>query len=423
MKRKRRRTPCAAKNGFSISRRGFLALSGAGAAGIAVSGCGPHNIADFLELSESARRAPGGEEKWVTALCGQCTGGCPLRARTVGGRVVSLTGNPFYPLNRNGVCPTGLAGLQVLYNPDRVRGPLKRVGSRGEGKWQSISWQEAIETAGQRLREIRGRGEPHTVAFLSGKCPGLMDGLIARFCRAYGTPNDIRNTSAAAEAQALARYCTQGTRAPFTYDFDNTNCILSFGAPLFEVSNSPVRMLRAYGHLRQERPGPKAKIIQIEPRFSVTAAKADQWVPINPGTEATLALGIAYVLIREGLYDKAFVDAHTFGFDDWRDDAGVMHLGFRNLVLQDHNLDEVARITGVPVASILGITKEFAKRKPAIALGEMASTNAVYSAMAVHALNALVGSLDVPGGVVFPAEVPLKPWPEVTLDTVAEQGA
>lgn len=421
MKSKRRRRH-AAKNGMSISRRGFLALSGAGAAGMALSGCGPHNIADFLELSESARRAPGGEEKWVTALCGQCDGGCSLRVRTVGGRAVGITGNPYYPLNRNGMCPAGLAGLQVLYNPDRIRGPLQRVGNRGEGKWEQISWQQAIETTAQRLREIRDRGEPHSLVFLSGECRGLMDGLIARFCRAYGTPNDVRKTSAAAEAQALARYCTQGTRAPFTYDFENTNCILSFGTPLFEASTSPVRMMRAYGYLRQERPGPKAKIIQIEPRFSVTAAKADQWVPITPGTEATLALGIAYVLIREGLYDKAFVDAHTFGFDDWRDGSGAMHLGFRTLILQEHNLDEVARITGVPVATILGIAKDFANRKPAVALGDMASTNAVYSAMAVHALNALVGSIDVPGGVLFPAEVPLKPWPDVPLDALAEQG-
>lgn len=410
------------KNGIKVSRRGFLALSGAGAAGVAVSGCGPHKLAEFLELTESARRAPGGEERWVTSICGQCEGGCSIRVRTVGGRAVNITGNPFYPLNRNGLCPTGLAGLQTLYSPDRIRGPLKRVGNRGEGKWEPISWEEAIQTVAQQLREIRERGEPHSVVFLSGDGNGLMDTLVSRFCQAYGTPNDVRNTGAALETQALARFCTQGTRAPLTYDLDNTNCILSFGAPLLEASVSPVRMMRTYGHLRQDRPGPKAKIIQIESRFSATAAKADEWVPIQPGTEGALALGIAYILIREGLYDKRFVDNHAFGFEDWKDADGTAHQGFRNLVLREHNLDEVSRLTTVPVSTILRIAKEFATHKPAIALGEMTSTNAAYSLMAVHALNALVGSIDVSGGVVFPPEAPLKELPTVQRDDVAKRG-
>jgi anaerobic selenocysteine-containing dehydrogenase len=410
------------KSTLNLNRRQFLALGGAGAAGVAVSGCTSHKLADFLELSESARRAPGGEEKWVASICGQCEGGCSIRVRTVGGRAVNITGNPFYPLNRNGLCPTGLAGLQALYSPDRVRGPLKRVGNRGEGKWEPISWEEAIHAVAQRLREIRQRSEPHTLVFLSGDCSGLMDTLVSRFCQAYGTPNDVRQTCAASETQALARYCTQGTRAPLTYDLDNTNCILSFGAPLLEASISPVRMMRAYGHLRQERPGPKAKIIQIESRFSATAAKADEWVPIQPGTEGALALGIAYVLIREGLYDTHFVEQHTFGFEDWTDAGGTVHQGFRTLVLREHNLDEVSRITTVPVSTILRIAKEFATHKPAIAMGEMTSTNAVYSLMAVHALNALVGSIDVSGGVVYPREAPLKELPTVQRDDVALRG-
>ena len=173
-------------------------------------------------------------------------------------------------------------------------------------------------------------------------------------------PNDIRKLSPDLESRALVGRCTQGRSAPFAFDFENSNCILSFGSPLLEASISPVRMLRTYGHLRQERPGPKAKIIQIEPRFSLTAAKADEWVPINPGTEGALALGIAYVLIREGLYDRSFVENHTFGFEDWQDAEGKTHIGFKKLVLQEYNVDAVARVTGVPVATVLRIAKEFA---------------------------------------------------------------
>lgn len=410
------------KKGIKVTRRGFLALTGAGAAGLAVSGCSANKVANFLELTEEVQKVPAGPEKWVTSVCGQCEGGCSIRVRTVGERAVNIAGNPFYPLNRNGLCPKGLAGLQVLYHPDRIHGPLKRVGERGEGRWEPISWEEAIQTVAQKLREIREGGEPHTFVFLSGECRGLMDTFISRFCRAYGTPNDVRKIPPGLETQALARYCTQGSHAPFAYDFDNTNYVLSFGAPLLEAYVSPVRMLRAYGYLRQERPGSKAKIIQIEPRFSVTAAKADEWVPVNPGTEGVLALGIACVLIREGLYDKAFVETHTFGFEDWQDADRKGHIGFKTLVLQEYSVDEVARVTGVPVATVLRIAKEFATHRPAIALGEITSTSAVYSLMAVHALNALVGSIDVPGGVVFPREVPLKGLPDVGLDEIARQG-
>jgi anaerobic selenocysteine-containing dehydrogenase len=410
------------EQGVRISRRGFLALSAAGAASTAVSGCTSNKLADFLELSESGRRAPGGEEKWVTSICGQCDGGCSVRVRTIGGRAVRIAGNPFYPLNRNGLCPTGLAGLQALYNPDRLRGPLRRVGKRGEGKWEPISSDEAIETVAQRLGEIRDRGESHTVLFLSGDSAGLMSTLIDRFCRAYGTPNDIRKLSPDLEGRTLVGRCAHGQTAAFAYDFDNSNCILSFGSPLLEASVSPVRMLRAYGYLRQERPGPKAKIIQVESRFSPTAAKADEWVPINPGTEGALALGIAYVLIRERLYDQSFVESRTFGFEDWTDTEGKTHLGFKKLVLQEYNVDAVARITGVPVAAVLRIAKEFATQRPAIALGELTSTNAFYSLLAVHALNALVGSIEVPGGVVFPREAPMQALPDVELDERAQQG-
>jgi anaerobic selenocysteine-containing dehydrogenase len=410
------------EKGVRISRRGFLALSAAGAAGTAVSGCTSNGLADFLELSESGRRAPGGEEKWVTSICGQCDGGCSVRVRTVGGRAVHIAGNPFYPLNRDGLCPAGLGGLQALYNPDRLRGPLKRRGKRGEGDWEPLSWDEAIDTVAHRLGEIRDRGESHTVLFMSGDSPGLMGTLIDRFCRAYGTPNDVRQRSPELEGRALVGRCAHGWATAFGYDFDNSNCILSFGSPLLEASISPVRMLRAYGYLRQERPGPKAKIIQIESRFSPTAAKANEWVPINPGTEGALALGIAYVLIRERLYDQSFVDRHTFGFEDWEDAQGKTHLGFRRLVLQEYNVDAVARATGVPVATVLRIAKEFAAHRPAVALGQLTSTNAVYSLLAVHALNALVGSVDVPGGVVFPREAPLQALADVALDQRAQQG-
>lgn len=409
------------KKSFDISRRGFLALTGTSGATLALSGCQPSRIADLLEFTETGQRVPPGPEKWVTALCAQCGGGCSIRVRTVGGRAVNITGNPLYPVNRTGVCPKGLTGLQALYNPDRIRTPLRRVGERGEGRWEPVSWEEAIESVAGKLREIRAQA-PHGVVFLSGETRGIMDALISRFCRAYGTPNDIRAVPASIEGQQLTRYCSQGTYGSFAYDFDRTNYVLSFGAPLLDGYVSPVRMLRAYGQLREGRGDTKGTIVQIEPRLSVTAAKADEWVAINPGTEGALALGIAYILIRENLYDRRFIKRHTFGFEDWEDADGKEHVGFETSVLRNYNTDKVSRITGVPVATILRIAKSFATRKPAVALADLGSTNALYSLLAIHALNAMVGSIDVPGGVVFPEPPPLT-LPDVELDTVAQRGS
>ncbi len=412
------------KKSIDLSRRQFLTLVGTGGAAVAAlgaTGCGDRSLANFLEFTEPELRVPNGPEKWITSVCGQCEGGCSIRVRLVGERAVNLTGNSIYPVNRNGLCPKGLASLQGLYNPDRVRGPLQRVGNRGQNKWKQISWDEGIRLVAHRLGEIRGRG-PQNLVFLSGQVRGLMDAFIARFCRAFGTPNDVRKIPPWLDAQSMVRYCMQGTYGPVAYDFEKTNYILSFGAPLLEDYVSPAGMLRTFAYLRQERPGAKARVIQVEPRLSVTAARANEWVPINPGTEGALALGIAYVLIRENLYDKRFVEEHTFGFDDWQDAQGEPRIGFKTLVLRHFNADAVAQITGVPVDTILRIAHEFANTQPAIALGESTHTNAIYSLMAVHALNALVGTIDAPGGVVFPEPPPFKELPEPALDDVARDG-
>lgn len=412
------------KRSIKLSRRQFLTLAGSGgaaAAALGATGCGGRGLAGFLQLTEPQLQVPNGPETWITSVCGQCEGGCSIRVRRLGERAVNLTGNRLYPVNRDGLCPKGLASLQGLYNPDRVRGPLRRLGNRRQNQWQRISWDEAIRLVAHRLGEIRSRG-PQNLVFLSGQTNGLMDAFIARFCRAFGTPNDVRKIPPWLAVQSAVRYCTQGTYGPLAYDFEKSNYILSFGVPLLEDYVSPAGMLRTFGYLRQERPGAKAKVVQVEPRLSVTAARADAWVPISPGTEGALALGIAYVLIRENLYDKRFVAEHTFGFDDWQDGQGERHIGFKTLVLRQFNADAVAQMSGVPVDTILRIAHQFANTRPAVALGESTHTNALYSLMAVHALNALVGSIDAPGGVIFPELPPFKKLPEPALDDAARQG-
>lgn len=408
---------------MEIERRVFLKLAGGTAAGLLLARFGVKPLLVRAE-EETTREWIPRVSQWVTTICQQCPGGCGVRVKLVEGKAINIEGNSLYPINRGGICPKGITGLQALYDPDRLKGPMKRVGGRGSGSWQRLSWEEAVQELATRLTALRERGEAHTVAILGGQYRGLMDQLLARFAHAYGTPNYFRN-DACKEGSAIPNELTQGIHGLFGYDLENTNYLLSFGTSLLEAWWSPVRTAWAYGHLRQGRGGNRAKIIQVDPRFSMTAAKADEWVPINPGTDAALALGMAYVMLKEGLYDSEFIAVHTFGFEDWTDAEGRAHLGFKTLVLRDYPLEQVSAITGVPIKIIIRLAREFGTAKPAVAVAERGASmhsNGVYTRLAIHALNALVGSIDVPGGVVFPAEVPLKALPPAELDAVAEQG-
>jgi anaerobic selenocysteine-containing dehydrogenase len=338
------------------------------------------------------------------------------------GRAVKIEGNPLNPNNQGRLCPRGQAGLQILYNPDRIKGPLRRVGERGSGQWQSISWDEAFRLVADKLRELREKGQSHSLVFMHGAKPGPMQDLIARFCQAFGTPNVVE-VSSSDGSSPLVNYLMQGWRAPAGYDWESTNYLLSFGTPLLEAWQPSVRMLRAYSRLRRGRPGVRAKIVQIEPRFSITAAKADEWIPINPGTEGALALSMARVIIEEGLYDREFIENHTFGFEDWTDEDGNEHIGFKTLVLKGYSPGTVSAVTGIPMETIKRVAREFAATKPAVAIGEVGwQTNGLFTQMAIHALNALVGSIDVPGGVVKQEVPPFAPWPDPVEDGLTERG-
>nr|HID13964.1 twin-arginine translocation signal domain-containing protein [Anaerolineae bacterium] len=387
-----------------LTRRTFLKLAGAIAAAGGLYKLGLVRLGSPEERSTgpvSDRRMPG--------ICRLCAGGCGLSARVVDGRVVKLDGNPFHPNNQGKLCPKGQAGLQVLYDPDRIKGPMRRAADR---TWQPISWEEALDEIAGRLQALRNAGHPERLVFLHDGKRGPTSDLIARFCRAFGTPNDVRSPRHSADGTGLAHLLTQGWNDHAAYDWENTNYLLCFGGAFLEAWQPLVRQLRAYSRMRRGRPGRRAKIVQVESRASVTATKADEWLPVNPGTEGALALSIAHVIVRDGVYDAEFVAEHTFGFED-----------FRTLVLRDYAPARVAGITGVSEETIERVAREFAAARPAVAAGDVSGySNSLYSQWAIHALNALVGSIEVPGGVMRQVEPPLAPWPEPTLDEIAAQG-
>jgi len=409
-----------------MKRRRFLKTLGGTSAGVALSSCTKieslnKKIVNIIPSKEE-EIVPKGVEKWVISTCGQCQGGCGIKVRLINERAVKIDGNPLHPVNHGTLCPKGQSGLQLLYNPDRLKNPLKRKGNRGANQWEKISWDEAGKLVVEKLKGIRTNGKTHQLTFLSGECSGLMKSLSKRFLESFGSPNyfDISGSMDGNDQGPLdGFFLTQGIRKNPVYNLEKTKLILSFGSNLLESFSSPVQISQAYGYFRRERIGSRAKLIQIDSRLSVTGAKADEWIPTNPGTLGALALGLAYIIIKEDLYDKDFISEESFGFEDFKDGNGTLHQGFKRMVLDEYTPRTVSKITGVSTNNIIRLAREFATNKPAIAISDKIG---IYDQTAIHCLNALCGNIDVEGGVLIPRDVPLKSLPSFKLDEISKKG-
>ena len=407
---------------MKIDRRCFLSLGIGAAAGIALSPL-PWKLADDSSIwSQNWPWTPvpkDGEVSHVQSTCSLCPGGCGITVRKVGDRAVKIEGMAGHPVNNGGICILGLSGLQLLYGPTRVQAPLKRTGRRGEGKWARISWLEAMGDVVATLEKLRNEGNPHTVAGIMASDRGTVPLLMQRFLTAYGSPNFFRMPSVQ-DAYEQTLYLMQGTRAMAGFDVENADFVLSFGAGLIEGWGSPVHMFQASS--RWHSTG--ARIVQVEPRLSNTAAKADEWVPVAPGTEAALALGIAYVVIQENRC-SSFVNQIASGFENTVDETGREHKGFKQMVLESYSPGTVSEITGIDAERIVTLARAFASAKRPLALagrGIGKTPGSVYDIMAVHALNALVGNINAEGGVWEVPEPDYIHWAEPEMDQTASDG-
>ncbi|MFH1980484.1 MAG: menaquinone reductase molybdopterin-binding-like subunit QrcB [Pseudomonadota bacterium] len=397
---------------MKIDRRSFLSFVIGGAAGTALSPL-PWKLTDDSSIwSQNWPWTPvpqDGEYTVTNTVCTLCPGGCGISVRKVDDRAVKIEGIPGHPINDGGICILGLSGLQLLYGPTRISAPMKRVGVRGGGEWQEISWEEAIQSLAEKLTDIRSGGNPHHVACMAGSGRGTTYRLMDRFLQAYGSPNFIRIPSLD-DSLELAIYRTMGNVATAGFDVENADFVVSFGAGLIEGWGSPVRMFRA----KSQWTDSGARLVQIDSRLSITAAKSDKWVPINPGTEMALALGLAHVILKEALYR----------FDPTRFDDASFNAFQRN-VLANYGPEKVAAVTGTDPSTIISLARAFARAKRPLALcgrGQGRTPIAVGEAMAVLALNALVGGLGREGGMVPVPDMDYIQWPDPEMDAVASAG-
>jgi anaerobic selenocysteine-containing dehydrogenase len=403
------------------TRREFLWTAGAAAAGLAwYQAQGVHWASDQVA---DAGWEPG-IETTLTSACLICPARCGVRGRMVDGRLVRITGNPLHPVSRGGLCPRGIGGVQMLYHPNRLASPLLRIGDRGAGQWRRVSPAGAITLIAQRLRALRGAGRPDGLALVAGYCDGTMADLWRQFLRSFGSPNYVAD--AYDDGIDAVMGLTHGIQRRPGYDLERARLVLSFGAPLFEAWWSPLQAFVAVGGSGAVGPEvPRPRFIQVDTRCSRTAARAHEWVGVRPGTHAVLALGIAYVLMKEELFDAAFVAKHVTGFEDRFDRAGRLLEGYRSVVLRHYRTEEVSSITGVPVERIVSLAKAFAEQSPALAVcgsDVMLAPDGLLGGLAVHSLNVLMGNINRAGGVLFGDDPPLEPLAPPTLDAAARAG-
>jgi anaerobic selenocysteine-containing dehydrogenase len=357
------------------------------------------------------------EEKWIATSCLNCPARCGIRVRVVNGKAVRITGNPYSLVSEGKICPRAHVGLQVLYDPGRILSPLKRSNKeKGKGvdpKWVPISWNQALNEVTQHLNSLREDAQPHKLLLFGGLNTVSSEDVILRFANAYGTSNLISGNGLDAEAEKSGNWMADGHYAQTAYDLDHTNYILAFGADMLESSRPLSRFLRKWGKLRREKPN-RTKVVVINPRYSLTAAKSDEWIPTHPGTDGALALAIANVIINENLYDSDFVKRWTTGFDS-----------YKKLVLSQYRLEVVSKITGIPPETIQRIAREYAQTKPALALRgkeSIAWPEGSYTSYAIFCLNALVGSIDIPGGVIYQENPRYREMPPLVEDEIARKG-
>jgi menaquinone reductase, molybdopterin-binding-like subunit len=341
------------------------------------------------------------EERWFASSCGQCPAACGIRVRVVEGRAVRIEGNRDNPLNRGGIGVRGLAGLQALYDPDRVTGPLRRE----HGRLVPVTWETALDTLGSALRELRTRA-PERLLVISGQERGFVHELFARLCEAFGSPNFVDGEPSHDAPIARAMELSLGVRTVPAFAWSDASTILSLEAGLLEDSCRSIYLARVAAELRRSR---RARLIHAGPTFDLAAYNADRWLRIRPGTAGALALGVCHVLLAEGTYDRETIDR-----------AGGL-AGFQALT-RELSPDRVAAITGLPADAVVDLAHRVWAGRPVLPVIDersVAYTNGVDTARAVIALAAMLGAVEHVAGLRLPSSPPYASWPAVTPDDVA----
>ncbi len=312
-------------------------------------------------------------------------GGCGLLVHVQDGKIIKVEGDPESPLNRGTICAKGIAQIERLNHPDRLRYPLKRAGARGENRWQKISWEEALSIMSHKMGEAITKGEAQGVAFAQGTPKGLELYMMIRLANALKVPNVVTPGSICHMPRETAAVMTCGFFPVPDYDHP-PKLVLVWGSNLFQTNEEGV-----IGSQLRRALDRGAQLITIDPRRTVLASKARLWLQPRPGTDLALALGMIKVIVEEELYDREFVGKWTTGFAELGDH--VRHLSMR----------QIAETTWIGEEKIAQAARLYSQTKPAcIQWGNALehTTDSVQCIRALMILKAITGNLDTPGGNV-----------------------
>lgn len=419
---------------MEIKRRDFLKVT---AAAGAVAAIGLPKLNAFAASTGTASgSAPTSE--WIPSTCQGCTAWCPVEFLVQEGRIVKVRGNQLSKANGGYCCPRGHLMIQQTYDPDRIKVPMKRTNPlKGRGidpKFVPISWDEALDTLADKMMELRKNSEPEKLMYMRGRySPTSTELCYGTLPKIFGTPNYYSHSALCAEAEKMGPGYTQGFFGYRDYDLAKTKCLVIWGCDPLSSNRQVPNAIAKFGDIFD-----RGTVIAVDPRLSASGAKANEWLPIKPGEDGALAAALAHVIITDGKWSKEFVGDFKEGKNLFKTGSTVDEAAFVekqtngvvkwwNIELKDKTPAWAAKITLIPEEQIIRVARAMGKAGSACSVwmgpGVAMTPRGTYAAMAVYALNGILGSIETEGGVFQSSSAPIEKFPEIKkpfIDEMAE---
>ncbi|SHE41244.1 thiosulfate reductase / polysulfide reductase chain A [Desulfofundulus australicus DSM 11792] len=322
----------------------------------------------------------------VYSICFMCTVRCPIKVMVENDDVKLIEGNPHVAGIEGSICPKGAAGVRLLNDDERLKRPLIRTGPRGSGQWREASWEEALDYVAAKLAEVKEKYGGRAIALTERA--QLNSHISKTFLKALGSPNYFTHDSCCKGSLNTAfRTLTGYTDGQVGVDWGKTKHIVLYGRNIFESLE-----LKAVKQLMQALEK-GTRLTYIDPRVTVTATKAHKYLMIRPGTDLALNYALMHVILKEGLYDKEFVNRWVLGLKELQQ------------FVEPYTPEWAEKETGIPAYEIVSLAREVSEAKPSVIFhyGYRCShyLNEIYFRRSIIMLNALMGSIEAPGGIFF----------------------
>jgi formate dehydrogenase (coenzyme F420) alpha subunit len=317
-----------------------------------------------------------------------------MQAYTNEGKIIQVKGLPNHVSNKGMLCIKGRSAVEYQYDPNRLKTPLKRIGQRGQNRWQEISWNEALTEISAKLLEFKENWGAKSIVWHKGSGSGWGSNwsYVRRFMNAFGSPNIASLDHLCYTPRTIGHKYTYGEH--LLPDYENAKLIILWGFNPYETS------LTNHGRRINDAKKRGAKLVVVDPRKTLTAQKSDLFIQLRPGSDCALALGVLNYIIEHGLYDKGFVDKWVNGFEEFRQSVA------------DYTVEKTSELTWVPKEEIEALSNLYVTNSPGAVLedgnGIEQQTNVVQTTRAISILQAITGNVDVPGGNVFPLSLNLR---------------